>query len=415
MPVCIYCKNAAGPFTKEHVFPYSLGGGEWVLQNLVCANCNNIFSPLERELAHNSPEGMARTAFGPIGRHEVLSGRETPIHAKDHFYISPDSELLIEGGVEKGFKPYTYPQIIESKEKNGTVQVNGSNREEVKKLFEHIKIWYESPEKAITGGRIENNGKQFSILYLTPTADDPYKFDIRDSRTLPRPEGISLQLYTGEPPAGKVFTPRIFIDDKGRIIIKARTQDDAIRILSLSIRVFKQGIDYNKLVDAAPTQFDPSPQMHFMMSFNLVSVFRAVAKIGMNVATYLFGKTYISANAYDPLRDFILGKAFNSIEEASRFVNFDDQNNGVLSIFNTPHDKHWLLLSYNHPTLFFGLRLYGTGGYIVRLGDIGIWPSAMEHFKIVTVDYTKRHMQLLSANDIPKFLKMPQNINRPKS
>jgi hypothetical protein len=105
VPICIYCKDSIGPFTREHVFPYSLGGGEWILQDLVCEDCNNLFSSLEREFARKSIEGMQRTAFGPEGRDIAPSGRRVPLYASGIFYLPNDSNLVLEGGLELGFKP----------------------------------------------------------------------------------------------------------------------------------------------------------------------------------------------------------------------------------------------------------------------------------------------------------------------
>lgn len=50
---CIYCGDANGPLTREHIIPYSMGGGP-VLQAASCLPHALITSQLEQEIARNA-------------------------------------------------------------------------------------------------------------------------------------------------------------------------------------------------------------------------------------------------------------------------------------------------------------------------------------------------------------------------
>src|SRR5713226_6717101 len=50
MPQCIFCLKEYEELTDEHVFPAALGG-VLVLNDSVCAGCNNGFSKFEQPLA----------------------------------------------------------------------------------------------------------------------------------------------------------------------------------------------------------------------------------------------------------------------------------------------------------------------------------------------------------------------------
>jgi hypothetical protein len=142
------------------------------------------------------------------------------------------------------------------------------------------------------------------------------------------------------------------------------------------------------------------------MAFRPAFVSRAIAKVGMNLAAHLFGEAYVATDELNPLRNFILGKDYDQPGEEGRFVQFDPHGN-MFRHLQTSHQKHWLMLFYKHPTLFFCLRLYGTGGYVARLGDIGNWPSRTMSFEIATVNYAERKMQRLSEMEIIGLFQMP--------
>src|SRR5580658_6177318 len=50
MPQCIFCFEENERLTGEHVFPASIGG-VLILEDSVCARCNNGFSKFEQPLA----------------------------------------------------------------------------------------------------------------------------------------------------------------------------------------------------------------------------------------------------------------------------------------------------------------------------------------------------------------------------
>lgn len=68
MPQCIFCKSESNSFTtREHIFPESLGGGEWaVLKNgLICDDCQNKFgSDVEQKALGDYPFSIFRVFLG---------------------------------------------------------------------------------------------------------------------------------------------------------------------------------------------------------------------------------------------------------------------------------------------------------------------------------------------------------------
>lgn len=68
-PLCVYC-GSKGPFTDEHVLARAFAGpGEnWMLKDLVCGECNKLFSTYERAWTSAPGEAAARIHWGPAGR-----------------------------------------------------------------------------------------------------------------------------------------------------------------------------------------------------------------------------------------------------------------------------------------------------------------------------------------------------------
>jgi len=394
---CIYC-GSYGPFTVEHVFPFSLGGGgdQWTLHQCVCADCNNLFSALERELARHSLEAISRTAFGPVGRKRKKSTRNVPLYADGIYYLPEDDDLVYEGGLELGFNPYLRAQLIE--DHYPKYKLACSDREEMKRLIERIAHFFES-ESSIVIQSPAAKGEPFIIAKLEIDRDG--KISVVAEEPSNKPKGAWLEKLPSSIDRRRI-TSRIFLDDENRLIIRAESLNVAVRFLSIVFSaVSEQKSDFLQAVETSPSSSTGTgPQFLINTHFNLVLSARAIAKIGVNVAAALYGEEFVNDPAFDEVKAFILGEKDQTWKAMGKYVQLASESS-PFNAFPTTPDKHWLLLTYQPSIgLLFGLRFYGTGGYIVKLADKKPDYFQLETFDLITIDYLARQTKRLTPGDL---------------
>src|SRR5438105_4128469 len=66
---CIYCARE-GEMSGEHYLPRCLGSfrGYELLNDRICEDCNNSFSPLDEPFCHSGPEAITKDMLGIEGR-----------------------------------------------------------------------------------------------------------------------------------------------------------------------------------------------------------------------------------------------------------------------------------------------------------------------------------------------------------
>lgn len=97
---CIYCSRAVGRVRKgEHIIPEAIGGALTIKS--VCSQCNNDFSPLDRELSSRSPIS-------------IVASQQIDAHLWQAWDVDhSDSDLLLEAYPDWNHELLTlYPQTV---------------------------------------------------------------------------------------------------------------------------------------------------------------------------------------------------------------------------------------------------------------------------------------------------------------
>lgn len=401
MANCIYC-GSLGSFNQvEHIFPYSLGGGGqgWTLQNVVCDACNNKFSALEQQLARHSLESLARLGYGPQGRRKKSQKHLNPLYAKGVYRFSEDNDLAYEAGVSLGFKPYIRSQLIEAQiidSKFSEIQSIQSTEEEFSELMGRVKRFIDEDFYLIDKKSVsqEKAFQRTKFKYDSGTM----KSQVEQALQPKPPQGncVWLQLLPVDSDR-KRYTPRIFLDDDQKLIVKAHDIEEAVRFICTvvnSISDKDKGQDVEIGLSA----------IHIQMQVNFVAVFRALAKIGVNYAIKLYGEEFVRDSAFDEIKAFINGEIYSNLDSAFKYVQMNQKNN-LFEFLNCSKDvdKHWIMLAYiPNLGLIFTIYMYGSSGYLVRLGEKKP-PVNCENLAIATVDYKKRETSLLNPDEIAKL------------
>ena len=170
--LCIYCKKITQNFSDEHVIPKALGGN-LVLKNAVCHNCNNAFSKeFETDVfkGGNSPLAFVRSWTGMKGRRKVpVFGTES--HGQPVLLTLKEGYPQIREYIVNK-EPFYYPQFIINF-KDGTTKrydykkENNKNFKEdiektiIEKEIDKIKklyFWCDSRTTSIYGYRLFGKG-----------------------------------------------------------------------------------------------------------------------------------------------------------------------------------------------------------------------------------------------------------------
>ena len=395
MPKCIYC-HSTGPFNKEHVFPYFLGGGGdgWTLINTVCEDCNNLFSTLERALARHSIESIPRTFYGPKGRRSKKKKRQVPLYTEDLYILIKNDDLIYEAGLEIGFQPYLRPQIIEVDYPQ--FAVNGSDYSELEKLIDVVKNFAEKEFFIITKSPIRK-GELFEIAELKL---DNENIIIKNTIQSDKPKGAWFRIFPGNfDLKEKRITTRLYLDDNNKLIIKSADISKAVDFIFPLLKIIYTTDELSKHISTTQKKnIEPaSSEVVIRISVKLELVSRAIAKIGLNFIAKLYGTDFVLNPEFDEIKKFILGEIHNTFKEAGLHVKPIDPTTSPFQQITLSEDKHYMFLTYNDKNgLVFGLNPYGgKGGYFAKMGDIKP-PQDKPSFRFATVNYLERKVELLS-------------------
>lgn len=414
MSVCIYCYGN-GPFNQEHVFPYSLGGGGqgWTLNNLVCEDCNNSFSSLERELARHSIESLSRLVYGPEGRSRKKTKRLLPLYADGIFYLPETSDLVYEGGLDLGVTPYLRAQIIEvgsvgSVDSSGSpvYRIVGSDRGEVLELLNRIRKFSQGENFFLITKIPTKKGEHFEVADLNL---DDRKVCIDQIRSIPKVKTKYGAWYEVFPSSidDRRFTPRIYLDDEQRLVLRATDIKNAVHFLSPIIHSIHHGSSaLDDQVNTATVQSTGAgPRYIVNMTMQPILSARAVAKIACNFLACLYGEDFAKRPTFDEIKAFIRGDQDNTLDGMEKHVRRIGDNISTFDMIRTRSDCHWLFITHNKKdgNLIFGIRFYGVGGYIVKLGNLRKIPfrfTSTPNIDFLSVNYSERITRLIPTSEI---------------
>ena len=267
---CRYCGNDYQSNGKgEHVFPYGLGGQN-LYMDCVCNNCNNYFSSLERELLQTSLIGLMRSVEGIQGykKYERLA----PFKAQILLMPGRNKKIVYEVGQFHQMQVFVRPQIIFI-ETNFYLEAD-SDQGRVK-LFEQYKKWKTDNLRMITkmpskkGDEIEyvefkQEGNKFSSTVKSE------KIKIKDE--------ILFDLLPESHELNKVLTPTLFIDDDGKLRVRAATQEGAIEFVSNFLTATLKQLILNSFGEDDISQ----PIINVGYSFDSFKLEQSLVKIGIN-------------------------------------------------------------------------------------------------------------------------------------
>lgn len=373
MPKCIYCLKAkpAEKFDNEHVLSRAFcgQGANWTLVDTVCRECNGKFSAFESHWTQSAIEGVMRNFSGPIGRSgKSNTGRTQPTEI-DHLYVVQRGDLLAyEAGFAFPNEFYFRPQILHSDD--GLVSIV-ANPQDGQTLTQAVRSLIGMQTLQLSQPRQVSGGRVFSIAticldpanttYIIQTQQDANKPSGYWVRDLPNPP--TVKGFDGEE---RLLTPRLALDDRGRLYFRAANIGDSVTLLDNLI----QG---NAAPEKELPSFKPEDQT-IRLGFRIKRplVFRAVMKTGINLVANEVGAGLIENSSFDEVRRLLFDKEADdevmgrcSFLSTSRFNNCGIFREAFPPVKNST--QHRLMLDIHKGKLWFRMRLYGHLGYQCEL------------------------------------------------
>jgi hypothetical protein len=347
---CVYC-GSAGPFTDEHVLARAFAGPNenWMLKDLVCAECNTLFSAYERAWTSAPGEAYARIHWGPAGRKR--KGAAYQAHPSENIFLMINGDpILYEADILRGSQPRLRPQTILTG--TGLLPLAGAAHD-IPRLNKAANSFWKNRELTIQK-RLKPGPRQFRIAVFAQ--DQTFRIEKIELR--PKPADAWLDRF----PAG-VFNvdPRMSVDADGRLRFRSRRLRDVPATLNAMLGGQVTSRPYSQIAASQLTLAVRSP-------FSEYKVFRAIAKTVVNHAVDYFGRDWIANPPFRPILDYCLGRIGDP--PGSPFVGvLPSQPTGIQAIDACPPERHALVLCSNGARVIGLVRLYGGTTYRVHLGQ----------------------------------------------
>jgi hypothetical protein len=363
-PLCVYCESK-GPFTDEHVLARAFAGpGEnWMLKDLVCGDCNKLFSTYERAWTSAPGEAAARIHWGPAGRKR--KGVAYQAHPSENIFLMvKDDPISYEADILRDTVPRLRAQMISAKDR---IFAMASAPENAKRLTDAVNAFWNAPEITIQK-RLEPGPRQFRIAVLSRS--DQFRF--ADIQLRPKPATAWLDRF----PTGLEVScdPRMSVDADGRLRFRVRKLREVTALLNRALQepcVSRPG----------GTIAADDLTLAIRSTFHVYKVTRAVAKTVVNFAVDALGPDWIGHPNFRPILDFCLGRAGDP--PGAPFVGPVRPPTSIRAIDGCIPERHALC---SDGSRVIGLvRLYGGTIYRVHLGQA---PAGTAPFtKTVWIDY----------------------------
>ncbi len=271
---CFWCGRINTELQDDHVFPRSIGGTKELCVPS-CGSCQTSISKAERELSRKSAFAMHLLDAGPRGRQSRKDPASGFIEAQ--YVLVPHplggyNETALKAGA--GESPTALP-YIEIEVANGSFlcRRRASAPSESEKLVATFERLLER--------KPDQNGLVAEVDVLTHDLGE-----------------------IGNDPD---FWPRIVLDLKGRLFIRARSPEEAAKFVPVFVRALKAGAfrDHSGWVTGPPIQ--GSTPHTVMVSYDDCEVRRVFAKIACSVAFIVLGEIAKELPMFDTLRQYALG------------------------------------------------------------------------------------------------------------
>lgn len=307
MPECIYCKTEKPPrsFDAEHVLSRGLCGAgvNWTLIGQVCRTCNRRFSAFEAHWMRQAIEATARNFLGPAGRSGAAPGRRAQPVEIDHVYIvNAGDSTVYEAGFAFPNDHHFLPQIVETD--GGLLPVASSQEDGAALMAALGALDWRALE--LTVPRWHERHDDWLIAEFGPLRS--VGWTLRSISRAPHPRGMWLRsfphatLLNGNRviDSDHTMSTRIALDPRGRLYVRAANLEVVPRFLTR--------VASNDLIrETAPrTVRSGGQRVLFGLELDLVKIFLAVLKTGLNLFAHLFGADMARHPTFDDVRDLLL-------------------------------------------------------------------------------------------------------------
>ena len=347
---CVYC-GSSGPFTDEHVLSRSLAGSgeDWVLRDLVCSECNALFSGYERAWTSSPLIALARISSGPAGRER--KGQAYQVHPSEHIFMTAVADpISYEVDILRGLEPRLRPQWIMS---GGKMKTCASELSDAERFNVAINNFWTNKEITLQK-RSRKSEMQFRVAVLS--LEEGFCFVRLELRS--KPVDVWLDRFpsgfSGKP------DPRVSVDAHGRLRFRVKKLRDMAQLLNCALSESVFTSEGGTFVGGTYT-------VGIRSVHDQDKVSRAVAKTVVNYAVDQFGGSWIAAKEFRPILDYCISREHS--ESPSPFVGIVERSTGITAIDSCSHDKHALALVSNGRLVIGLVRLYGTTTYRVHLGS----------------------------------------------
>jgi hypothetical protein len=400
MPVCIYCLKTKTEveFSDEHVLTRAFcgQGQNWTLKDMVCTQCNGALSVFESHWTQSAVESVMRNFSGPLGRSKKGRGRRQPTEINHLYLVQAEDPLAYEAGFAFPNDFYVRPQVLQTEE--GLLSV-ATNEQEGLALQEAMQKSLSARIINIVEPNDSKPHRTYSVTRLELN-EKARAYTVLDTRVTEEPSGIWFRRYPDPPTvcdfAGleRLLTPRLALDDRGRLYFRAARTPDAAKFLSL--------LHQRKAAPAKPARaVAPEDQtLRLGIITRLPHVFRAVLKTGLNLIADSFGPDVAMDSAFSELRDILFDD--NKDDAVMRRCKFLGRSWSLFNLgrsaFPPPADsrQHRLMLDFHRGQLRVRLRFYGSLGYEGVLAPATTQLRAAVSTKRFVVDYETTGIRPLS-------------------
>ena len=325
---CIWCGKTTAQLvdglTKDHVFPRFLGG----TRNLIvpaCRGCQQIIRKAEDEISHQSPFALHRVNKGPSPskKKDPQSGS---IHAR-YTLVKDSHGVYNEVVIRVKQDPIILP-LIEIDLTTGQVNRRGPKPEEVSRLVQAIRNWVKAPPD--TAGLIG----ELPIELLSES----------DAAIVADPD----------------FRPRIFLNLKGQLKIRARNGEEAVQLIRTVVALGERGAlsDFSRW---QTFQIEAGTPHHCRIEWDHHAMLRVAAKITYAIIHLQAPCARLTSKSLDRLRRFVMGDHDGEPLPIQQ-VTVEEE-----ALTEWP-DEHIVLINSSHDQLQVIVVLYGTC-FVTNLGD----------------------------------------------
>lgn len=376
--LCVYCMEIDAS-DSEHVFPHGLGGEKSYL-DCVCDECNSIFSGLEGELMQNAPPAIMRSVEGIKGYSKTF--HKTPLKNAIVLMEDKNTGIPYESGQKYQFEPFLRTQIILI---DNRLYIESGNDKEYKYFIKQIFAWMKDILTAVYLSSPNDDGLYSGVKFELAGSITEEQIQVAKVRNEIRIETLSPTHDQFDK-----YVPRLFLNDSKKLILRAKTNDEAKDFLLFFLK--------NRGQHIASLSPELSEEVSVYQNFDPVKTERALVKIGLNCLMHYYPET-ANEEALRPLKDFVLyGDPFNTKMHAL----------GLKMIDETFRECHTVGFFQQPEGLLIRIALF-SGSFNFSFVVVGFQVMQSNTFTLMKVDYNARRHEFLQFEKILECINSSDN------